>query len=348
MPRSHVPFFAPSRRLVLAGAVSAPFVGRAHAQQFTFRLHSFSSPTALDHTMHLGPWAEKIERESGGRIKIESFPAMQLGGRPADLPQQLEDGVVDMIWMVAGFAPGRFVGTEGIELAFMNTGKSETQSPAAMEFALKHLGREYQGIKICSIHTTDGAILHTTNKAVRRLEDFRGLRIRVAGKYIGEMVRAFGATPVGIPLGGVYEALSRGQVDGMFINWAITLPFRFFEVAKHHTDTPVFQGTLLTLMRQASYDRLPADLKKVIDDNSGVERSRELGRIWDSQTEPAKAATRAAGNNVFELPADERARWRAAARPAHDAWIADMNQRGYDGRALFADLEAITARYGRV
>jgi TRAP-type transport system periplasmic protein len=329
-------------------ALSAPFVSRAWAQEFTLKLHSFSSPTALDQTLHLGPWAEKIAKESGGRLKIQIFPAMQLGGRPADLPQQLEDGIVDMIWMVAGFAPGRFPGTEGVELPFMATGKSETQSPAAMEFALKYLlAKEYKNIKICSIHTTDGAVLHTVSKPVRTLEDMKGMRIRVAGKFIGEAVKAFGGTPVGIPLPGIYEALSRGQVDGMYINWAITLPYKFYEVTKHHTDTTLFQGNLLTLMRQESFDKLPDDLKKVIDANSGIERSRELGRIWDSQTQPARDATIKNGNNVFSLTPEERARWVTAAKPAYDAWIDDMNKRGNDGKAMFDDLQAIVAKYAR-
>lgn len=338
-----------NRRSVLVGTgmgLAAPFVSRAWAQEFTFKLHSFSSPTALDQTMHLVPWSEKIARESNGRIKIQIFPALQLGGRAADLPQQLEDGVVDLVWTVAGFSPGRFPGTEGVELPFMATGKSETQSPAAMEFALKHLAaKEYKGIKICSIHTTDGAILHTVNKPVRTLEDMKGMRIRVAGKFIGEAVKAFGGTPVGIPLPGIYEALSRGQVDGMYINWAITLPYKFYEVTKHHTDTTLFQGNLLTLMRQDAYDKLPDDLKKVIDASSGIERSKELGRIWDSQTQPAKDAMIKNGNNVFSLTSEERARWVAAAKPAYDAWIEDVTKRGYDGKAMFADLQAIVAKY---
>ncbi|OYW57929.1 MAG: hypothetical protein B7Z40_23365 [Bosea sp. 12-68-7] len=122
------------RRIFMGAAIglAAPALARAQgAPQFTFRLHSFSSPTALDHTLHLDPWAEKVAKDSNGRIKIDVFPAMQLGGQPRDLVQQLEDGVVDMIWTVPGFTPGRFMGTEGLELPFMNTGLSATESPAA-------------------------------------------------------------------------------------------------------------------------------------------------------------------------------------------------------------------------
>lgn len=333
--------------VVLGMAAIAAIPAQAQAP-ITLRIHSFSAPQALDQTMHLNPWAEKVGRDSGGRIKVEVYPNMQLGGKPSDLVQQLEDGVVDMIWTVAGFTPGRFPGLEGVELPFINTGLSTTNSAYVMEFADKWLmDNEFKGIKLISIHTTDAAIVHTVAKPIRSLEDWKGLKIRVAGRFIGETVKAFGGTPVGIPLPGIYEALSRGQVDGMLINWAITQPYRFYEVTKHHTNTPIFQGTLLTLMSQKVYDKLVPDLKKAIDGNAGIEYAKAIGRTWDTQTQPAIDATRKNGNSVFELSAAEKARWQAAAKPAYDAWIAEMNKQGRPGQRMFDDLLAISAKYGR-
>ncbi len=341
------------RNLLAATAALAlsPLAAPAlHAQQrapeVTLRLHSFSSPTALDHTMHLDPWAALIGRESEGRIKVEVYPALQLGGQARDLVQQLEDGVVDIIWTVPGFTPGRFMGTEGLELPFMNTGLSATESPAAFTFIEKHLaGSEYRGIKLLCVNATDRALLHTVRKPIRSMEDIRGLRLRVAGRFIGEAVTALGGTPVGIALPGVYEALSRGQVDGMLINWAITGPYRFYEVAKYHTEPAggLFQGMILTLMAQRSFERMPPALRAIIDRHSGIELARDRGRIWDTQTQPALDATRGAGNEIIALPEAEKARWRAAVQPVYDSWIAEMNRRGRDGRAMFEDLARIAA-----
>ena len=333
----------------LGATLAAPMVAKAQ-QVFTFRCHSFSSPTALDHTLHLDRWAERVAQQSQGRIRVEMYPAMQLGGQPRDLPQQLEDGVVDMIWTVPGFTPGRFMGTEGLEMPFMNTGLSATESPAAYEYVSKNLAdTEYRGIKIISIHSTDRALIHTSRRPIRTIEDFRGLRLRVAGRFIGEAVTALGATPVGIPLGGVYEATARNQVDGFLINWAITHPFRLFEVAKFHSEPRggLFQGMLLTLMSSRSYNRLPNELRAVIDANAGAALSRQLGEIWDTQTQQAVDAARNAGNEIIEIGAAEKERWRTAVAPAYEAWIGEMNRRGRNGRALFDDILAITARFGR-
>lgn len=336
-----------SPRFLLAAALVLGLSGAAAAQEFTFRLHSFGSPTSLDHTAHLDRWAEAVEAGSEGRIAIEVYPAMQLGGRASDLVQQMEDGVVDIIWTLPGFTPGRFPGAQGLELPFMNTGKSATMSPAAMEFVLDHLQEEFEGIKVISIHATDAALIHTIDEPIETLEDFEGKRLRVAGRFIGEAVKALGATPVGIAFPEVYEALSRNQVDGMLINWAITQPMRFYEVTGYHTDTPLYQSMLMTLMRQDAYDSLPDDLKAVIDANSGIGYATRMGEIWDTATEPAREAAVANGNTVVPLPDAERERWKAAVRPAYQVWIETMNERGHDGEALFEALSEITAKHGR-
>ena len=217
-----------------------------------------------------------------------------------------------------------------------------------MEFAQKHLlDTEFKGIKIISIHTTDAAILHSRTKPFKTLDDWKGQKVRVAGRFIGEMVKAYGGVPQGIPLGGVYEALERGQVDAMLINWAITQPYRFYEVTRYHTNNALFQGTLLTLMSQKSYDKLPPEAKKAIDANSGISYAKYIGEVWDTTTAPAIEATKNNKNEVFELPPQELARWRAAARPVYDVWIAEMNKLGRNGAQMFADLQAITAKYGR-
>lgn len=334
------------KRLAIA-ALAVAFAIPAAAQT-VLKVHSFSSPQAPDQALHLFPWAEKVSKASGGKLKVEVYPSMQLGGKPADLPQQLEDGVVDLIFHLPGFSPGRFPGMEGTELPFTNVGVSAGQSPAIFEWANRWLrDSEFKGIRILSIHATDASILHTRERAIRTLEDFKGAKLRVPGRFVGEAAKALGATPVGIPLPGVYEALARGQVDGMFINWAIMPAYRFQEVTKHHMETPVYQSALMTLMSQRSYDKLPAELKKAIDDNSGLEYTRHIGKVWDGLTENAKKQTRDAGNNVFTLSEAEKKRWADAVRPVYGVWVEEMNKRGLAGQKMLDDLLATTAKYGR-
>jgi TRAP-type C4-dicarboxylate transport system substrate-binding protein len=316
--------------------------------QTVLKVHSFSGPQAPDQARHLFPWAEKITKESGGKLKVEVYTNMQLGGKPADLPQQLDDGVVDAILIVPGFSPGRYPALEGTELPFTNVGLSAGQSPAVFEWATKWLmTNELKGSRMIASHTTDASIIHSRTKPMKTLDDFKGMKFRVPGRFVGEAAKALGATPVGIPLPGVYEALERGQVDGMFINWAIVPPYRLHEVTKYHLETPIYQSPIMTFMSQKSYDKLPADMKKLIDANSGIEYTKKIGLVWDELTVPAKKAITDRGNTLYRLDEKERQRWIAAIQPVYKIWIAEMDKRGLPGQKMFDDLLATTAKYGR-
>lgn len=320
----------------------------AAQQPIILKVHSFSSPQAPEAIHHMLPLIEKISKDSNGRLKLEFYPSMQLGGKPGDLIQQIEDGVVDIVITIPGLTPGRFSGLEGMDLPFTNVGTSAGQTPALLAFASKWLmTTEFKGIKILHMHATDAAVFHTRTKPLMKLEDFQGQKIRAPGRFVGEAIKIFGGTPVGIPLGGVYEALERGQIDGMAINWAIMLPYKFQEVTKFNLETPIYQNPIMTLMSQASYDKLPADLKKVIDDNIGVAYSVGVAQKIDELTAAAKKATRDRGNTLYSLSDDEKKRWVAAMAPVYKLWIDDMNKRGLPGQKMFDDILALTAANGR-
>jgi TRAP-type C4-dicarboxylate transport system substrate-binding protein len=127
------------QKLVVAAAAAAVVLATPAGAQTVLKAHSFSGPQAPDQALHLVPWAEKVNKAAGGRLKIEVYTNMQLGGKPADLPQQLDDGVVDIVFHLPGFSPGRFPGMEGTELAFTNVGVSAGQSPAVYEWANRWL-----------------------------------------------------------------------------------------------------------------------------------------------------------------------------------------------------------------
>jgi TRAP-type C4-dicarboxylate transport system substrate-binding protein len=333
---------------IAAAALSAALFATPAMAQITLKVHSFSGPQAPDQARHLFPWAEKITKESGGKMKIEVYTNMQLGGKPADLPQQLDDGVVDAILIVPGFSPGRYPGLEGTELPFTNVGLSAGQSPAVFEWATKWLmTNELKGSKMIASHTTDASIIHSRGKPMKTLEDFKGMKFRVPGRFVGEAAKALGATPVGIPLPGVYEALERGQVDGMFINWAIVPPYRLHEVTRYHLETPIYQSPIMTFMSQKSYDKLPGDMKKLIDANSGIEYTKKIGLVWDELTVPAKKTITDRGNTLYSLDEKERQRWIKAIQPVYKIWIAEMDKRGLPGQKMFDDLLATTKKYGR-
>lgn len=332
-----------------AGLVSPAAHAQGQAQpSFTLKVHHFLPPGSTTHAKMIVPWCAKIEAESGGRLKCQIYPSMQLGGTAPQLYDQVRDGVVDVAWTLPGYNAGRFPSMEVFELPFM-IGDAESASRAAWQFYEKHGRVEFRDVRPLAIHVHDAGQLHTREKPVRTLEDFRGMKLRAPTRQTNKLLSALGAAPVSMPVTGLADAMSKGVLDGAVVPWEVVPAVKVHEVARFHTETDpnmpaLYTAVFLFAMNAKTYASLPADLKAIIDRNSGVGLSAQTGRLWDEQTAPARKLALDRGNTIILVPAVELARWQRAAQSVQSEWIADMNRRQLDGNALLADARALLAR----
>ena len=335
--------------LALLGA-SATLALPALAQQtVTLRLHQMLPPQATIPARALTPWAQKVEAESGGRIKVQLFHAMQLGGAPPQLYDQAKDGVVDLTWTVLGYTPGRFPNTEVFELPFMS-GNAESSSRALQEYVEKFAPEEFKDVKLIAVHTHGPGLFHTKTP-VTGLESLRGMKIRGGSRIINNMLTKLGATPVGMPVPAVTEALSKGVIDGTTIPWEVTPSLKVTELVKNHTTFAGKEGlytqTFAFSMNKAAYDKLPADLKAVIDKNSGIETAAMFGRAMDEGDKAGRDIAVKAGNNIVALDVQETQRWRRTAASVETDWVNEMKAKNIDGAKLAAEARALIAKYSK-
>ena len=340
------------RRTAVAvmGAVAlASLATTAAAQTVTLRLHQFLPPQAVIPAKALVPWAQKVEADSGGRIKVQLFHAMQLGGAPPQLFDQARDGVVDLTWTVLGYTPGRFPKTEVFELPFM-IGAPEASSRAIQEYVEKYAADEFKDVKLIAVHTHGPGLFHT-KAPVTGLESLRGMKIRGGSRIINNMLTKLGATPVGMPVPGVTEALSKGVIDGTTIPWEVTPSLKVTELVKNHTTFAGKEGlytqTFAFSMNKASYDKLPTDLKAVIDKNSGIETAAMFGRAMDEGDRVGREIAEKAKNNIVALDQAETQRWRRTAASVETDWINEVKGKGIDGAKLAAEARALIAKHSK-
>ena len=340
------------RRTAVAvmGAVAlASLATTAAAQTVTLRLHQFLPPQAVIPAKALVPWAQKVEADSGGRIKVQLFHAMQLGGAPPQLFDQARDGVVDLTWTVLGYTPGRFPKTEVFELPFM-IGAPEASSRAIQEYVEKYAADEFKDVKLIAVHTHGPGLFHT-KAPVTGLESLRGMKIRGGSRIINNMLTKLGATPVGMPVPGVTEALSKGVIDGTTIPWEVTPSLKVTELVKNHTTFAGKEGlytqTFAFSMNKASYDKLPPDLKAVIDKNSGIETAAMFGRAMDEGDKVGREIAEKAKNNIVALDMAETQRWRRTAASVETDWINEVKGKGIDGAKLAAEARALISKHSR-
>ncbi len=337
------------RRALFALGLGITLAAGAAAQEVVLKVHHFWPPGAMGPTNFLVPWCDKIAKESNNRMKCQIFPAMQLGGTPPQLIDQVRDGVADIVWTLPGYTAGRFPIMEVFELPFMIP-SAEAASRAAWDYYEKYAIKEFAGIKPLAFHTHDRGYVHTRDRQIKTLADFRGLKMRAPTRQTNKMLAAFGATPVSMPLPAVTEAMSKGVIDGFVLPWEVIPSVKLQEMVKYHTETDpampaLYTAVFIFAMNPKKYDSLPPDLKAVIDRNSGPEVSRQLGALWDRSAPPARKTAVDRGNTFYTVPATELSQWERATRVLYADWINDMNKRGLNGNEMLTDARALIAKY---
>ena len=321
----------------------------AMAQDVTLRLHQFLPPQANVPKLVLDVWADKVEAASEGRIKVERYPSMQLGGTPPELMDQAIDGVADIVWTVVGYTPGRYPSTEVFELPFMMT-NARAASSAYWQMFEKHMkDTEFKDVHILGTWVHGPGLIHA-NKEVRSPDDMQGLKIRGGSRLANALLEKTGATPVGMPVPAIPEGLSKGVIDGTTIPWEVTAALKVPELVSNHTEftgNALYVLTFVLAMNKDKYDSMPADLQKVIDDNSGLEFSIFAGGTQEDSDTPARKAAADRGNNIVTLNAEETQVWKDAAQPIYDEWIADMDSKGIDGQALIDEARMLMDAYDK-
>ncbi|MGY3437753.1 MULTISPECIES: TRAP transporter substrate-binding protein [unclassified Marinovum] len=321
--------------------------GAALAQEVTLRLHSFLPEQANVPKNLLIPWAEKVEAESNGRIEIQLFHAMALGGTPPQLMDQLIDGVADIVWTLPGYTPGRFPRAEVFELPFTMT-DAEAASRAYWTLAEETMmADDFKDFHPIALHVHGPGVIHSADP-IESVSDLNGVKLRAPTRVTNQMFSALGATAIGMPVPAVPEALSKGVISATVIPWEVTGALKVPELVTNHTefggDTALYTAAFVFGMNKAKYDALPDDLKAVIDANSGVETSAWFGRQMQADDGPSRELALDLGNNVITLTQEQTEEWRTAAQGTVDTWIAEMDEKGLDGTGLRARaLELIDA-----
>ena len=330
--------------LVAASLLAA--CGAASAQEtITLKVHHFLPPSSTAHVKFIEPWCAKIGQESKGRLKCQIYPSMQLGGSPPQLFDQAKDGVADIVWTLPGYQAGRFVVSEAFELPFM-VKTTEAGSRALWQYATRNATKEYEGVKPIVFHLHDGNIFHTTKKPIKTLDDFRGMKLRAPTRQATKMIAAFGATPVPMPLPQAPEALAKGVIDGAMVPWEVAPSIKLEEIVGHHIETdpsmPQLSNSVFIFgMNQARYNSLPADLKKVIDDNSGAEASARAGKIFAEAGVAGRKVSEKFKATFYVVPAAELQRWQKASEGVTNEWVKDVSAKGYDGKKLLEEAKAL-------
>ena len=332
--------------LALAGQA---LVGQAGAAEYTFKLHHLLSAKAPAHTKMLVPWANQVTKNSGGKVKIDIYPSMSLGGKPPQLIRQARDGVVDLIWTVNGYTPGLFPRTEVFELPFIHTNDPAATTRAMYDMFEPDLKPEYSGVEVMFLHVHAGQAIQMVDKLVRKPSDLAGMKMRIPTRTGAWIIEALGASPVGMPVPQLPQALAKKIVDGAFIPWEIIPPLKLQDQTEYQIEginkTRFGTTTFQVSMNAARWKGLPGDIKKAFKDASGPDWWQEVGRRWAANDDGGIKVAVKSGNKHITLTQAETDAFKTVLEPVVGRWITEVKSKGIDGAALVAKARKLIAKY---
>jgi len=307
----------------------------AQAKTYTLRYANQNPELGWGTQQAFKPWAERIEKASGGRIKIKGYHSQTLAKGP-ETWNAVKNGIADIGWCFHPYWPGMTSLADVISLPSLPFKTSEEGSAALWKLYqnFPQIQKQFSDNHILLLYTTNPYFLITTKKQVKTLEDMRGLKIRMMGGPSTEMMKTLGGVPVSVPMPANYIAMQKGVTDGMGVPWEAALSFRLYEVVKYYTLGTNFPVVYFSLaMNKKTWKSLPKDLQEIITQESGLRGAKFWGHNFFDTAMTAfmeKAINQGHEINIYTLSKSEKERWlKIAGKPIWDSWLKKMKDSGH-------------------
>jgi TRAP-type C4-dicarboxylate transport system substrate-binding protein len=309
----------------------------AEQKPVTLTFHHFLSPKALPHSKIFEPWARNLEKISNGKIKVELFPSMSMGGKPNELYNQVRDGSADIVFTIAGYSAGVFSRSEVFELPTMQ-GSDSLKTAHIIKENFDLIKEDYKDVKPILVGVAGNYMLHTSTKKIENIDDLKGLKLRSPSRTGAWYISELGAEPVGMPLPDVPQALSKNAIDGAVLPMEIFPALKFQDLTKYSTELKNGGGfgnsVAVILMNKKRFESLSKELQGYIEQSAGEDLLTKYGQLMIDLEEPGKNLQRKSGGEVITLSADESDKFNEAGKKVVNKWVNEMKDKGIDGQKI--------------
>ena len=286
-------------------------------------------------------WKEEVEKRTGGKVVVNTFPGSTLLGAKNMLDGTIA-GQADIGCLCMAYQPGRFVVTNatGLPLGFPN---SLVSSLVLWDIYNKYKPEPFAKVKVLTMFNTAPSNI-MSKKPVRNLDDLKGLELRASGQA-AKVLSSWGAVPVGMPMPQTPEALQKGVVQGLFTALEVMMDFKLAEMCRYVTMTDAVCYPFAVVMNMEKWNSLPKDVQKVFDD-LGTEQSEWVGNYYDNHVKESIEWSKKTYNVEFiELSKEEKAKWDKLIEPIINKWIEDAKAKGLPAEAIVKDIKASIKKY---
>jgi len=282
-------------------------------------------------------WLQELSDRTGGRVTGEIAYGAAMG-KPQEHYDLAVKGIAHVSYFPVPYNPGRFPMVEAMQLPVTGEISSETFGKSYWELYKKgyfdHAFREVKVLYLMGMCPYD--LQMAKGEDILTFDDIKGKKIRASGAMHSEIIKIFGAAPVGLPAPEIPLAMEKGVIDGQFQHWGFIKSFRSEGVTGSVTAIGVSSLMFVVSMNKATWEKLPADIKAIVDEIS-PKYGPITSRAHDEFAEDSKELLAEVGGVVHQLSAAELDKIGEAVAPMWEKWIADMEAEGRPGRQLVDD-----------
>jgi TRAP-type C4-dicarboxylate transport system substrate-binding protein len=321
-----------------AAIACASFAGGAGAQTIELKLSHFVPPNHTFHKWALA-WASQLEKESGGRLKFQIYPNGQLVGPPNRQFDAARNGITDMTFVLHGVTPSRYPMTELVQLGFSwpKAGSSSSITSKRMsELAAEYLAKEHEGLHILWMAAAMPTVVYSKNP-IRKIDDFKGVKIRYTGVQNRNLFASLGAVPLLIAPPESQDALAKGIIEAAMFPHEAALSLDLGAVAKNATEPGLATATFAFVMNPAKYNSLPPDLKALIDKTSGPAAAERFGKEWEAAEKHGRDEETKQGVQIHTLSDADIVEIKRRVAPQIEEAVAAVEKAGKPGRKFLEE-----------
>ena len=288
-------------------------------------------------------WKAEVEKRTNGKVQVQTFPGGTLLGAK-DMMDGVIAGQADIGNLCQAYQPGRFIVSNATALP-LGLPNSKVASLVLWDLYEKYKPEAFAKVKVLTMFATAPANI-MSKKPIRSLDDIQGVSLRASGGA-AEILKAWGANQVGMPMSDTPEALQKGTVQGLFSSLEVMKDFKFAESCKFVTMTDTVVYPFAVVMNMDSWNKLPDDVKKVLDDLR-VEQAEWTGDYMDNHVKEGMAwSVKEQGVEIITLSPEEKAKWDAKLAHITDAWVKSATEKGFKGEQIVNDIKALKAKYAK-
>ncbi|MFO7987885.1 MAG: TRAP transporter substrate-binding protein [Thermodesulfobacteriota bacterium] len=283
-------------------------------------------------------WIKEVEARTNGEITINYFPAGTLTKAPQTYDGVVQ-GIADIGMTVLAYSRGRFPVAAAIDLPMGYT--SGVQATNIANGVLEKFDpEEFKDTELMFLHAHGPGLLHTRDKEVRTLDEFKGLKIRGTGTS-GKVVAALGGSPVGKAMGETYQMLQKGVVDGSLHPLETNKGWKVGEVVSYLTQnfSTAYTTTFAVFMNKDKWNSLTPEQQKLIREIN-AEFALKHGQAWDESDEEGMAFFLEKGGKVIPQSDEQSKIWADQAASVIDEYVQGASEKDIAGQAIVDYIKA--------